>query len=152
DSPLADYHQYEWYVQALVSNGGATTPSPPSQVRFFLVSPIGQPTLVSPQPGAIVTTATPTLEAAVSGVDSPYLSLFDITANLPVITDFIPEITSYTLGVPLENGHTYAWSAFTSRNGPTAEFTVSLPNGGTESLAAPTLTPLTGILSTDTPT
>ena len=60
-NPLAGTY-YSWSVQAVVQIGGTTTQSTQSGLSVFWVSGDPQPTMLSPLPGATVTTATPTLE------------------------------------------------------------------------------------------
>jgi hypothetical protein len=153
-SPLA-YGFYQWSVQAFVEIDGVTTPSPVSQTSSFFVSEEGQPTLISPNPGETVTTTTPVLQwSPIPGqANAPVLlNLFDVTASFTVLSNLEWYGTSFTVRVPLDNGHTYQWSAATLPDGPTAEFTVSVPNGGTESLATPKLTGPSGLIDTDTQT
>ena len=59
---------------------------------------------------------------------------------------------SYTIPVPLDNGHTYEWDVRTTGIDQAMEFTVSLPGGGEQTLAAPTPTGPSGVVNTATPT
>ena len=156
--------EYWWSVQAFLDVGGVSTPGSPSGPNAFSISSLGQPSLVSPLPGATVTTATPTLQWS---FDSPnigvYLDIFDITGDAAVIaqdpSDHFRQLF-YELQVPLANGHTYEWDVRTSllggpftagQTGPATDFTVSLPGGGTQTLAAPTPITPGGIINTETP-
>ncbi len=132
-----------------------TTSVGESYLSDFLVNPSDvAPTLVSPQSGATVTTTTPTLQSAQPPGGTfafPWsLNLYDVTAQVPLIASLGESgTTSYTLGVPLDNGHTYEWSVSGS---PAAEFTVFIKGGGTESLAAPTSLSPVAVVATDSPT
>jgi hypothetical protein len=151
-TPLVKYHNYQWYVQATVDTGSGPAPSPPSPASTFTLFQPGEPTLISPLSGATVATATPTLHWTAPAGAAVELSLFDLTTNRIVFSALEDFADSYTPTVPLDNGHTYGWSAYTLPNGPTALFTVSVPLGGTQSLAAPTPIAPGGILDNDAPT
>ena len=60
-NPLAGSF-YSWSVQAVVEINGTATNSTQSGLSVFWVSTDPQPTMLAPLPGAIVTTATPTLK------------------------------------------------------------------------------------------
>ncbi len=155
-------YEYWWSVQALLDVGGVTAPGSPSALSVFAISSVGQPTLVSPLPGATVTTATPTLTWSFGNTNiGVYLDVFDTTAGAAVIADLtITFADSYQPQVPLENGHTYEWAVRTSvlggpftagQAGPSAEFTVAIPGGGAQTLAAPTPIAPSGIVNTESP-
>jgi hypothetical protein len=149
--------QFFWYVQANINYNGTTVAGPPSGRSKFTLGQYVEPTILSPLSGTTVTTAFPTLKwSTVPGYSSGYsLSLFDVTADTSLIYAHQSFFTALALGFPLVNGHTYEWSVSTfddSSNPTTADFTVSLASGGTESLAAPTLIGPTGLISTYSPT
>jgi hypothetical protein len=134
------FGSYEWSVQAFSMVGGVPTPGPSSVLSHVAVSEIAQPTLISPQAGATLTTATPTFQWSQVGGDHAYfLSVFDVDAGSPVLSSLLvgdtsPNVISYTMTVPLTNGHTYEWSvsarAASSASSISARFTVALPGGG----------------------
>ncbi len=148
---------YSWYVQAFVNVLGTTVASTTSEPSWFSISASGQPvTLISPPASATVTTATPTLEWSFGGtVDEGgwFLDLLDVTTSTSVILGLSIDSQgdSFPVPVPLENGHTYRWSVW-SDTSQTAEFTVSLPGGGAQTLAAPTPIAPSGVIDTDSPT
>jgi hypothetical protein len=143
---------YQWSVQAFVSANGLITPTPSSDLSFFLITDVEEPVLLSPGPGAVVSTVSPTFSWSVSGQGALELSLFDLT-NDDTFKAFDFLGTSYTFDLPLDNGHTYEWSiAFEFSSGPSAIFTVAVPGGGTQSLAAPTPISPSGVITTNFPT
>jgi hypothetical protein len=149
-APLAGTY-YQWSVQAFLSVDGATTPTPASELSYFTISQTAEPVLLSPQPGAVVTTTSPTFRWSFSGGIGLAFSLFDVTEDETVLPYLGVFGTSYTLGVPLDNGHTYEWSIASTSPGPSATFTVVAPDGGNETLPAPTLTSPSGIINSTQP-
>jgi uncharacterized repeat protein (TIGR01451 family) len=156
-TPLVDGLAYQWQVTAYTPLNGALVASKPSNPVRFFVNVTGALILTSPAPGATVTTSTPTLQWTPNpGSFSFKLNLFDLTAGTPVINTngWTLVNPSYQLTVPLPSGHTYLWTVTgndTNHTSATAEFTVAVP-GATGSLAAPTLSGPSGLLSTATPT
>jgi hypothetical protein len=148
---LVNGHVFRWFVQAYALYNGVPYASQYSASATFSVVLLIGPTLLEPVANAIVTTATPTFKWAGGGAG---LTIFDLTANVSVVTD-LNRTTGFTLSVPLVNKHRYRWSVTRDYNSTpgTAEFTVSLPSGGTGSIAAPTtLSGPSGIISTTQPT
>ena len=143
---------YQWSVQAFVSVNGTITPSPSSELSYFTLSQYAAPILISPQPGAVVATAFPTFQWSLNGNNSVNFSLFDITEGETVLPDLGLFSSSFTLDVPLDNGHTYQWAISYGLTGPSADFTVDIPGGGTQSLPAPTLIAPSGVISSNLPT
>jgi hypothetical protein len=137
--------EFFWYVSANIQENGSVISGPPSRRSSFFVSQFDQPTLISPPPDSIVSTPFPTLEwSAVAGYEPPYdVSLLDVTDDLSLIYLYQEDNNSLSINFPLLNGHSYEWSISTLVSGhdvaTSAEFTVSLPSGGTEGVAAPTL-------------
>ena len=71
--------------------------------------------------------------------NSVTLDLFDLTSETDVIVTLgvYSSDDSYTLPVPLDNGHTYEWDVMTYGINSGRDFTVELPGGGSQTLAAP---------------
>jgi hypothetical protein len=159
-APLS-YGNYKWFVAPLFPVGTSTITGPQSSVGYFSVDQVGDPVLLNPLPGTTVATATPTLQwSSVAGATGYALSLFDITADAPVISD-LPVSSSGSDNValpvptPLANGHTYQWTVATGALtiSPTAaEFTVSVPHGGSQALGTPVLIGPSGVITQASPT
>ncbi len=153
-TPLLAGHFYQWSVQAYVLFSGILYPSQNVASFTFGVTPAGATTLLSPGPSATVTTQTPTFQwSPVTGATEFQFNLFDITSNTTLIDLFVFG-TSFTPSVPLNNGHTYQWSVqvIGVTEIPTDEFQVSLPSGGSTSIAAPVLSGPSEFSSTTEPT
>ena len=158
-------NKYTWYVQANFRLGVTTTAGPTSAHRTFYLNDVLQPTLLSPAPSAIVTTAHPTLAwSEVPGPSVYYiLSLLDVTTSSSLIVELqIPPGSSYLSGstyffpinFPLSNTHIYEWSVSDGFGsvGPTNVFTVDIPGASAQLLPAPTPIGPDGVISTDSPT
>ena len=103
-----------------------------------------------------MSTGTPTLKwSPVPGAFTYMLSLYDVTTGTPVLntSGWTIQTTSFTLPVPLPSGHKYKWTVTGNDSAHTAasgEFTVAVP-GATGTLAAPTLSGPSGLMTTATP-
>jgi hypothetical protein len=156
-TPLALLGSYNWSVQAVIEQNGRRTPGPSSNVSHFLVSKVGEPTLISPEPDAVVNTDQFQFQwSAVPGNLVNYdFSLFDITSNTAVYSEYSLEATSFTPSIPLDNGHEYVWSVFAGKGGvlatAEAQFTVDVTGGGSQILSAPKPLSPDGIVNTTSP-
>jgi hypothetical protein len=159
-STLPSYGYYQWFVQASFNVDGSLTLGASSQASYFYYESQdnAEPQLVSPLPGSTVSTDTPTLKWSFAGDNIGgtlllNLYLYDVTADMAIISQLnVPSTTSsYTLAFPLDNGHTYLWSILAGV-GPSAQFTVSVPGGGSEDLLAPTPIAPQGVISSSSAT
>ena len=111
-------HAYSWRVSAVA---GAWPTGIASGFLGFNLPAVAPPTLTSPAPGAVVSTATPTLQwSAVAGAAFYGVTLVDQANPLVRLLSLAPALgTSYTLTTPLLAGHTYVWTvqAFLSSGG-----------------------------------
>jgi hypothetical protein len=161
---LVNSHSYRWYLKAV---GDLFDFSAFATGTFTLAAPANtSPTLTSPGNGATVNTSTPTFKwTAVPGAVSYQWVLID-----PTNTGFLPAntispvttgplsvrvtvpFTSYTLPLPLTNGHTYQWevNAFVSSGSGTVPEPESSLN--TFTISAPTTPTLVSPSGTDTVT
>ena len=102
-----------------------------------------------------MTTNTPTFEwSDVPGAPLYGFTLLDLTTHTKTIPILNLLGTTFSLSVPLANDHLYQWSiAIPGVSAvPSSQFTVSLPGGGTNSLAAPGLSGPSGVENSNTPT
>jgi hypothetical protein len=136
---LAPADTYQWWVIAW-DNAGEVSPAP-SALSF--TPGLAQPVLSGPL--GSVTTYYPTFTwQPVLGASLYDLSVIDQTGNQGYRITLGGNTTSYQNPVPLTDGHSYSWQVVASATGAssypgTGSFTVAVPGGGTNPLAAPVL-------------
>ena len=146
---------FQWTVTAQVeSDGVELTVGGNYSATFsyeYVLGPgdVGPPSPSDPAAGAVVYTAIPTFSwYADPEVPDTDLSLFDMTSGSAALSDLSfsstppsqPGTLTYTTTVPLDSGHTYEWSVSygdSTDGSMPITFTVSVPGGGSQTLAAP---------------
>ncbi len=107
-SPLPYGHTFLWSVQVQTAPGSYGVAS---AFWAFRVAPLSAPGPSGPASGAILTTATPTIQwSAVPGAVSYTLTLTDVTAGTAPVTIVGISGTSYAPPTALTNGDSYRWT------------------------------------------